>query len=162
VQNRARFVLEVTQGVANAIGAERTGIRQSPWSKAGDLAHYGEIDETYIYLANELKKIGVVYLHLLDPSRYGPMGADTLAIIRRQFSGTLILNGGFNTLDRIDQVLDSGKADLVAVGRPFISNPDFVERLRAGVSLAAPNPATFYAPGAGGFADGYTDYPSAA
>jgi N-ethylmaleimide reductase len=90
------------------------------------------------------------------------MGADTLAIIRREFAGTLILNGGLHTLDAIDEVLKTGKADLVAVGRPFISNPDFVERLRAGISLTTPNPATFYAPGAGGFADGYTDYPSAA
>jgi N-ethylmaleimide reductase len=162
VENRARFVLEVTQGVANAIGADRTGIRQSPWSKAGDLAHYEETDETYIYLVNELEKIGIVYLHLLDPTRYSPMGADTLAIIRREFASTLILNGGLHTLDAIDEVLKTGKADLVAVGRPFISNPDFVDRLRAGISLTAPNPATFYAPGAGGFADGYTDYPSAA
>ena len=162
VVNRARFVLEVAGGVADAIGPERTAIRQSPWSKAGDLAHYAEIGETYIYLANELQKIGVVYLHLLDPTRYGPAGADTLAIIRREFANTLILNGGFHTLDAIDEVLNSGKADLVAVGRPFISNPDFVERLRAGISLAAPNPATFYAPGASGFAEGYTDYTSAA
>ncbi|HMI47923.1 MAG TPA: alkene reductase [Gemmatimonadaceae bacterium] len=162
VQNRARFVLEVTQGVANAIGADRTGIRQSPWSKAGDLAHYAEIDETYIYLVNELEKIGVVYLHLLDPTRYGPAGAETLAIIRREFASTLILNGGFHTLPAIENVLTSGRADLVAVGRPFISNPDFVERLRAGVPLVDPNPATFYSPGASGFAEGYTDYTSAA
>ena len=59
-------------GSANAIGPERTAIRLSPWSKAGDLAHYAEIDETYSYLANELQKIGVVYVHLLDPTRYGP------------------------------------------------------------------------------------------
>jgi N-ethylmaleimide reductase len=162
VVNRARFVLEVTQGVANAIGADRTAIRQSPWSKAGDLSHYEEIDETYAYLVNGFQKIGIVYLHLLDPTRYGPAGAETLALIRREFEGTLILNGGLHTLDAIETVLTSGKADLVAVGRPFISNPDFVERLRAGVSLASPNPATFYAPGPGGFAEGYTDYTSAA
>jgi len=162
ISKRARFVLEVTRGVADAIGADRTAIRQSPWSKAGDLAHYAEIDETYIYLASELRKIGVVYLHLLDPTRYGPAGADTLAIIRREFADTLVLNGGFHTLDAIDRVLTSGKADLVAVGRPFISNPDFVERLRAGIPLAAPNPATFYAPGPSGFAEGYTDYTNAA
>jgi N-ethylmaleimide reductase len=162
IPNRARFVLEVIGAVADAIGDERTAIRLSPWSKAGDLAHYPEIDEAYTYLARELQAIGVVYVHLLDPTRYGAEAAPTLASIRRQFTNTLILNGGFHTLAAIDDVLTSGKADLVAVGRPFISNPDFVERLRAGVPLAAPNPATFYAPGASGFAEGYTDYPNAA
>jgi N-ethylmaleimide reductase len=162
IPNRARFVLEVTGAVADAIGVERTGIRLSPWSKAGDLAHYPEIDEAYVHLAKELQAIGAVYLHLLDPTRYGADAAPTLTSIRRQFTNTLILNGGFSTLAGIDDVLTSGKADLVAVGRPFISNPDFVERLRAGVPLAAPNPATFYAPGPNGFAEGYTDYPSAA
>jgi N-ethylmaleimide reductase len=164
VTKRARFALEVTSGVADAIGPERTAIRLSPWSKAGDLAHYAEIDETYEYLANELRRIGIVYLHVLDPRRAnaGAAGAATLAMIRRKFTGTLILNGGYHTLDAIEEVLTTGRADLVAVGRPFISNPDFVERLRAGLTLTDPNPATFYAPGAGGFAEGYTDYPGAA
>jgi N-ethylmaleimide reductase len=164
VTKRARFALEVTSGVADAIGPERTAIRLSPWSKAGDLAHYAEIDETYEYLANELRRIGIVYLHVLDPRRAnaGAAGAATLAMIRRKFTGTLILNGGYHTLDAIEEVLTTGRADLVAVGRPFISNTDFVERLRAGLTLTDPNPATFYAPGAGGFAEGYTDYPGAA
>jgi N-ethylmaleimide reductase len=164
VTNRARFALEVTRGVADAIGPERTAIRLSPWSKAGDLVQYPEIDETYRYLANELLEIGVVYLHVLDPRRAGAgtPGAETLAMIRREFTGTLILNGGYHTLEAIEEVLTNQRADLVAVGRPFISNPDFVERLRTGLTLADPNPATFYAPGAGGFAEGYIDYPSAA
>jgi N-ethylmaleimide reductase len=162
IPKRARFVLEVARGLADAIGPERTAIRLSPWSKAGDLAHYPEIDETYGYLANELQKIGVVYVHVLDPTRYGPDAARTLTTVRRQFTNTLILNGGYQTLDAIDDALTSKKADLIAVGRPFISNPDFVERLRAGIPLADPNPATFYAPGPGGFGDGYTDYPRVA
>jgi len=162
IPKRARFVLEVVRGLADAIGPERTAIRLSPWSKAGDLAHYPEIDETYAYLANELQTIGVVYVHLLDPTRYGADAARTLSTVRRQFTNTLVLNGGYHTLDAIEGVLTGRKADLVAVGRPFISNPDFVERLRAGIPLADPNPATFYAPGPGGFAEGYTDYTSAA
>lgn len=162
IPNRARFVLEVVRGLADAIGPERTAIRLSPWSKAGDLAHYPEIDETYAYLANELQTIGIVYVHLLDPGRYGADAARTLATVRRQFTNTLILNGGYHTLDAIEGVLTSRKADLVAVGRPFISNPDFVERLRAGIPLTDPNPATFYAAGPSGFAEGYTDYTSAA
>lgn len=162
IANRARFVLEVTRAVADAIGPERTGIRLSPWSQAGDLTHYPEIDDAYAYLASELQAIGVVYLHLLDPSRYGVAAAQTLATIRRQFSNTLILNGGFHTVAAIDAVLASGDAGLVAIGRPFISNPDLVERLKRGIPLAGPDQATFYAPGPHGFADGYTDYPSAA
>ena len=162
IPKRARFVLEVVRGLADAIGPERTAIRLSPWSKAGDLSHYPEIDETYAYLANELQAIGVVYVHLLDPTRYGADAARTLITVRRHFTNTLILNGGFHTLDAVDEVLTSGRADLVAVGRPFISNPDFVDRLRAGIPLVTPNPATFYAAGPGGFADGYTDYPDVA
>ncbi|MEO8909828.1 MAG: alkene reductase [Gemmatimonadaceae bacterium] len=162
IENRSRFVLEAVRGIADAIGADRTAIRLSPWSKAGDLAHYPEIEEAYTYLAKELQKIGVVYVHLIDPARHGTDAARSLPAIRRAFTNTLILNGGYHTLNAIEEVLTTGKADLVAVGRPFISNPDFVERLREGIEMAAPNPATFYAPGPTGFAEGYIDYPSAA
>ncbi|GAB3304730.1 alkene reductase [Hymenobacter humi] len=163
VKNRARFVLEVTKAVADAIGAERTGIRLSPWGMASDMAHYPEIDETYAYLAEELQKIGVVYLHLVDHESMGApaVPAQTVATIREKFTNTLILSGGYTTLEAIDEALESGRADLVAVGRPFIANPDFVERLKSGAPLAEADQATFYAPGPNGFADGYTDYPMA-
>ena len=163
VHNRARFVLEVTRAVAEAIGPERTGIRLSPWGVASDMPHYPEIDETYAYLAEELQKIGVVYVHLVDHSSMGSPAVppETVATIRRKFTNTLILAGGYNTLAAIDGALESGHADLVAVGRPFIANPDLVERLKAGLPLAAPDQATFYAPGPHGFADGYTDYATA-
>lgn len=163
VQNRARFVLDVTRGVAAVIGAERTGIRLSPWSVFNDMPTYPDLHETYTYLAEELRKLGVVYMHLIRQASMGAPGvsADTLHAIRSTFTNTLILNGGFNTVAAIDAALDSGDADLVAMGRPFISNPDLVERLKRGTSLAEPDPATFYAPGAHGFADGYTDYSSA-
>ena len=163
VQNRARFVLEVTRAVAEAIGAERTGIRLSPWGQFNDTPNYPEIDETYAYLAEELQKIGVVYLHLVDHQSMGApaVPAATVATIREKFTNTLILSGGYTTLAQIDEALDSGRADLVAIGRPFISNPDLVERLKAGQPLAEADQATFYAPGPGGFADGYTDYPTA-
>ena len=163
VQNRARFVLEVTRAVVEAIGAERTGIRLSPWGQFNDTPNYPEIDETYAYLAEELQKIGVVYLHLVDHQSMGApaVPAATVATIREKFTNTLILSGGYTTLAQIDEALDSGRADLVAIGRPYISNPDLVERLKAGQPLAEADQATFYAPGPGGFADGYTDYPTA-
>lgn len=163
VENRARFVLDVTRAVAEAIGAERTGIRLSPWGVASDMPHYPEIDETYAYLAEELQKIGIVYIHLVDHESMGSpaVPAETVATIRQKFTNTLILSGGYNTLAAIDDALESGRADLVAIGRPFLANPDLVARLQAGVPLAQPDPATFYAPGPNGFADGYTDYPTA-
>ena len=163
VENRTRFVLEVTRAVAEAIGAERTGIRLSPWGQFNDTPNYPEIDETYAYLAEELQKIGVVYLHLVDHQSMGApaVPAATVATIREKFTNTLILSGGYTTLAQIDEALDSGRADLVAIGRPFISNPDLVERLKAGQPLAEADQTTFYAPGPGGFADGYTDYPTA-
>ncbi len=164
VQNRARFVLEVTHAITAAIGAERTAIRLSPWGVFNDMPHYPEIDATYVYLAEQLQRLDVVYLHVIRQSSMGAPGAsaETVRTIRRTFTNTLILNGGYDTVDAIDRALDSGDADLVAIGRPFVSNPDLVERLQVGVPLAKPNPATFYAPGPQGFADGYTDYPSAA
>ena len=158
VANRARFVLEVARGVAEAIGAERTGIRLSPWGTDADMPHYPEMDETYAYLAAELQKIGLVYVHLVDHSSMGApaVPAETVATIRRLFTGTLILSGGY-TAERAEEALQSGRADLVAFGKPFISNPDLVERMKTGAALTPLDPNTLYTPGPGG----YTDYPLA-
>ena len=101
VKNRARFVLDVVRGVANAIGADRTGIRISPWGVAGDMPHYAEIDETYAYLAEELQKLGIAYVHLVNHESMGApaLPATTVATIRAKFTNTLIFSGGFNTID---------------------------------------------------------------
>ena len=163
VRNRGRFVLEVTRGVADAIGADRTGIRLSPWSKANDLTHYPEIDEAYGYLAEELQKIGIVYVHLVDHSRLSGLDAavTTAKIVRDTFTNTVIHAGDYTTLAAIEETLADPRPTLVAMARPFIANPDLVERLRLGLPLAEPDRATFYAPGPNGFTDGYTDYPTA-
>jgi N-ethylmaleimide reductase len=163
VQNRARFVLGVTRAVADAIGADRTGIRLSPWSMANDLTHYPEIDETYGYLAEELQKIGIVYLHLVDHSRLSALdsASATATIVRDTFANTLIHAGNYTTLEAIEETLADPRPALVAMARPFIANPDLVDRLRLGLPLAEPDRATFYSPGPNGFADGYTDYPTA-
>jgi N-ethylmaleimide reductase len=164
VKNRARFVLEVAQAVAGAIGPERTAIRLSPWGVNGDMPHYAEIDETYAYLAERLQEIGLVYVHLVNHQSMGApeVPAKTVNTIREKFTNTLILSGGYQTVDAIDAALDSGQADLIAIGRPFLANPDLVERLKAGIPLATPDSATFFAPGPNGFAEGYIDYPNAA
>ncbi|WP_426061178.1 alkene reductase [Hymenobacter sp. B1770] len=158
VQNRARFVLEVARGVAEAIGPERTGIRLSPWGVDADMPHYPEMDETYAYLAEELQKIGLVYVHLVDHSSMGApaVPAETVDTIRRLFTNTLILSGGYDA-ESAEEALQSGRADLVAFGKPFISNPDLVERLKTGAPLAPLNPDTLYTPGP----EGYIDYPTA-
>ena len=157
VQNRARFVLDVTRAVAAEIGADRTGIRLSPGSSFNDMAAYPEMAETYDYLAGELQKIGVVYLHLVGS---GNIPAEVLASMEAKFSGPIIYNGGYHDTARAEHDL-AGRADFISFGTAYIGNPDLVERLKAGQPLADADQATYYAPGPGGFADGYTDYPTA-
>ncbi|GAB2576560.1 alkene reductase [Spirosoma areae] len=159
-ENRSRFLLEIAQGAVDAIGADKVGIRLSPYGVAGDLPIYDGIETLYNYLAEQLHKIGLVYLHLVDHSGLGAPVVPPSVIngIRERFRGTLILAGSF-TAARAEEALESGLADLVAFGRPFIANPDLVERLETGADLAQPDPATFYAPGPNGFEQGYIDYP---
>ena len=98
----------------------------------------------------------------MDPTRPDgpPEPAQTVRTIRAKFTNPLILNGGYSTVARIEETLASGRADLISIGKPFLANPDLVRRLRDGLPLTPPNPATFYAPGPVGLADGYTDYPT--
>ena len=159
-ENRARFLLEIAQGAVDAIGKDKVGVRLSPYGINGDLANYDGIETFYNYLAQELHRIGLVYIHLVDHSGMGAPVVPPSVVngIRERFKGTLILSGSYDA-KRAEAVLESGLADLVAFGRPFIANPDLVERLRTGAELAQPDPATFYAPGPNGFEQGYIDYP---
>ena len=163
VENRARFVLEVAEGTAAAIGAERLGIRLSPWGVFNDMAAYEGVDEVYEYLAAELQKRGLVYLHLVNHESMGApaLPTNTVTRLRAKFTNTLILSGGYDA-ERAEADLQSGRADLVAFGRPFIGNPDLVERLEQKAELAEADQSTFYAPGPEGFHQGYTDYPALA
>ncbi len=159
IENRARFVLEVADAVIAAIGIDKVGIRLSPFGVFNDMPVYPELADDYAYLAQQLSARGLVYVHLVDHS---PMGApavpDTIkATFRKLFKGALILSGGYDAA-RAESDLAAGKCDLVAFGRPFLANPDLVARLKKGAALNAPDPATFYTPGA----KGYTDYPSLA
>lgn len=153
---RNRFVLEVAQAVAAAIGPERVGIRVSPGGVFNDVAPFEGQDDQFTALAEQLGALGLAYLHLVDHSAMGaPPVADALkTALRGAFGGTFILSGGYDR-ERADAELAAGKGDLVAFGRPFISNPDLVARLEQGAPLAAPKPDLFYTPGA----EGYTDYP---
>ncbi len=157
IENRARFVLEVAAEVATAIGADKVGIRLSPYGVNGDMPPYSDIHNTYFYLAGELHLLNLVYLHLVDHSGMGAPVVPPAMVeaIRKTFSGTLILSGSYNAA-RAEEVLENGMADLVAFGRPFIANPDLVERMKAGATLAEVDMGRLYTPGE----VGYTDYPT--
>lgn len=158
IENRCRFVLEITQAVAEAIGKEKIGIRLSPYGVANDMPNYPEIDATYDYLSKELNKLGIAYIHLVDHSA---MGAPSVPIemkmmIRHNFKNTLILCGGYDK-DSAEDDIKGGLCDLIAFGRPFINNPDLVERLEHNKELSQSlNADLFYSADA----HGYTDYPN--
>ncbi len=157
IANRARFVLEVAQEVSNAIGKDKTAIRLSPYGVFNDMPLYDEIEATYTYLAEELNKIGIVYIHLVDHSAQGaPEVPSTIKkTFRDKFKNTLILSGGY-TAAKAEADLEAGAADLIAFGKPFIGNPDLVERFKKDQALNDKlDFATFYTPGE----KGYTDYP---
>ena len=158
IENRARFVLEVIEGMIGVIGKERVGIRLSPYGVFNDMPHYPEIDETYRYLAQKLDQLGVVYIHLVDHSAMGapPVPDAIKQVIREAYHGALILCGGYGK-QRAEEALHAGIADLIGFGRPFISNPDLVERMAGDLPLVEPDMDTFYTPDE----KGYTDYPVA-
>ncbi|MBI4716163.1 MAG: alkene reductase [Nitrospirae bacterium] len=156
-ENRARFVLEAADAVVGAIGKDKVGIRLSPFGVFNDMPLYDGMEADYTYLAHQLNARGLVYIHLVDHS---PMGAPPVpdamkAAFRRIFKRTLILSGGYNAA-RAESDLAAGKADLIAVGRPLLANPDLVARWKSGAPENPPDPDTFYTPGP----KGYTDYPA--
>jgi N-ethylmaleimide reductase len=157
IENRARFVLEAVDAVIAAIGPDRVGIRLSPYGVFNDMPLYDALADDYAYLAKELNARGLVYIHLVDHSAMGaPHVPDAIKqMFRNTFKGRLILSGGYDAA-RAEQDIAAGKCDLVAVGRPFLANPDLVARWKSGAALNAPDMSTFYTPGP----KGYTDYPS--
>ncbi|MBI5013903.1 MAG: alkene reductase [Deltaproteobacteria bacterium] len=159
---RNRFALEVARRAAAAIGPERVGIRVSPYGVFNDMGGAFEgIEAQYGELASALGRLGLAYVHLVDHSSMGAPKpeASTVGLLSANFRAAggraVILSGGYER-ERAEADLASGAADLVAFGRPFLANPDLVERLRAGATLNAPDLATFYTPGP----EGYTDYPA--
>ncbi|HEX3010294.1 MAG TPA: alkene reductase [Bacteroidales bacterium] len=158
IENRCRFVLEVAERVANAIGKERLGIRLSPYGVASDMAYYPEVDAEYTYLAEQLNDIGIAYLHIADHSAMGApeVPVSIKRMFRQKFDQTLILSGGY-TKEKAEEDIDAGNADLIGFAKMFISNPDLVERFRNNWPLNANlDTSTFYTPGP----KGYTDYPT--
>jgi N-ethylmaleimide reductase len=155
-KGRATFVLEMAQKIADSIGKDKVGIRFSPFSTLGDLQEYDpeEVHNTYIYLAQQLNRTGIAYLHFgMSPK----IAQKTLDAVRQAFSGTIIICNGL-TPESAEIALEQGFADLVAFARSFLANPDLEKRIAENGPLAKPDFATAYTPGA----HGYTDYPTLA
>jgi len=158
IENRARLLLEVTAAVVGEIGAERTGIRISPVSPTNGVAS-SDPQAQFDYIVDQLDALDIVYLHVVEGATGGPrdVAPFDFEALRRRFKNTYIANNGYD-LDLATSRLTGGKADLFAFGRPFIANPDLVERLKSAAPLAALNPTTLF----GGGAAGYIDYPTLA
>jgi len=162
IENRSRLMLEVMRAIAGEIGHDRVGLRISPVTPANDI-----VDENphalFDYLMRQLASLGLAYIHVIEGATGGPREiADRpfdYTAMRHAYRdagghGAWMVNNGYDQA-LAQQALDHG-ADLVAFGRPYIANPDLVERFRTGTPLNAPDKMTFY----GGGAKGYTDYPS--
>lgn len=156
IVNRARLLLEVASAVASEIGPQRTGIRISPVSPANGITS-SDPQAQFDYIVDQLSALDLVYLHVVEGATGGPRDVAPFdyAGLRRRFKNTYIANNGYD-LALAKQQLAENKADLFAFGRPFIANPDLVERLKTGAPLAELDPNTLY----GGGAAGYIDYPA--
>lgn len=155
IEKRCRFVLEIVEKVGLEIGKDRLGIRLSPYGVASDMSHYPEIDEEYTFLAEKLNYANIAYVHLVDHSNMGApeVPVSIKRMFREKFKNTLILSGGY-TKEKATQDITNGHADLVAFAKPFINNPDLVERFRNNWPLDSNlDTSTLYTPGAKGYID---------
>lgn len=151
VENRARFLLEVTEAVVGVWGGNRVGVRLSPLSGYNDMSD-SDPATTFGYAAGALNRFGLAYLHVIEPAGT-PDGV--AGLLRERFQGPFMLNGGYG-LETGNAAIASGAADLVSFGVLFLSNPDLPERFSEGAPLNEPDRKTFY----GGDATGYVDYPT--
>lgn len=154
-ENRMRFLLEVVDAVAGVMGADRTGIRLSPFITQRGMDDPGA-PEAILAVAAELDRRRIAFLHIAEADwDDAPNTPDSFRrALRQAFCGSLIVAGGY-TRQNAEAILTTGLADAVAFGRPFIANPDLPRRLRAGLPLASPDTATLF----GGGAEGYVTYP---
>lgn len=159
IENRFRLLREVVEAVVEAVPAGRVSVRLSPNGAFNDMGWPG-YREQFLYAAAELDTFGLAFLHVVDGLTFGfhEQGEPvTLAEIRRVFHGPLMGNCGYDQ-DSAEQAVASGQADLIAFGRPYLANPDLVERFAHGWPLAPlPDMATWYTPAG---AEGYTSFPA--
>lgn len=155
IENRARLLLEVADGIIAKWGAAHVGVRVSPGGSYNDMYDADPL-ETQTYLAEQLSRRGIAYLHVYRQDPFTPAEREFPAIstLRKHFQGTLLAAGSY-TGDEAEQELASGHADLIVFGKPYLSNPDLVARLKNNWPLAEPDFAALYTPDE----KGYTDYP---
>lgn len=162
IANRCRVVVEIMQAVADEIGADRCGIRLSPVTPFNDAGLDSDTQGLFNHLMAQLAPMKLAFMHVIEgstggPRDFAPFDYDALhALYKRSHpQGTWLLNNGYDRAMALEAVA-SGRADAVAFGKPFISNPDLVRRLREDAPLAVPDAATMF----GGDAKGYIDYPT--
>ena len=158
IENRYRFLKEVVEAVTSVWPAHRVGVHLSPNGAYNDMGS-PDYREQFTYVASQLDHFGLAYLHVVDGLAFGFHGLGepmTLAEFRKVFHGPLIGNCGY-TKETAERAIAEGYADLISFGRPFISNPDLVERFSNGWALAEPAPMSDWSSPTG--AKGYTDFP---
>ncbi|NJC27827.1 alkene reductase [Neolewinella antarctica] len=156
LENRLRFVRNVIEAVVARIGGDRVGIRVSPYGVFNETGAFDDVDATHVRLAEICNESGLVYLHVVDHEGMGapPVPEEIKTKLRKTFKGILIQSGNYDAV-KAGVDIEVGKGELVAFGRPFISNPDLVSRFRGARQLQLPEQETFYTPGP----VGYIDYP---
>src|SRR6516165_6218880 len=156
IENRAKLMLEVSKAVVAEAGPEKTGIRISPVTPANDISD-SDPQPLFDYIVDQLNALKLVYIHVIEGATGGPrdIAPFDYASLRHRFKRAYIANNGYD-FELANRQLAADAVDLIAFGKPFISNPDLVERLKKGAPLNAWDKNTFY----GGGAKGYTDYPA--
>jgi len=149
VENRARFILEVLDGMVAEAGSDRVGIKIAPEMNFNDITDANP-QETYTYLVDQLRDRHLAYLHV---ALFGTP-VDYHALLRPRFKGAYLIGGGLDQ-QRAEAALADGRADAAVFGGAFLANPDLPERFRQGAPVSTPDPHTFYTPGP----EGYIDYP---
>ncbi|CDY74805.1 NADH:flavin oxidoreductases, Old Yellow Enzyme family [Caballeronia glathei] len=168
VEDRTRFLMEVVEAAVRELGPGRVGVRLSPFGKYNSMPADPLAEETLLYVCEQLGRRGVAYLHLIyqlmpagnmESSEFNERHIDhvLLARVRAAFPGAIVWCGGFTSRDSAQAALDTGLVDMIALGRPYIANPDLAERLKHGWPLAEADPSTFYTRRGD---VGYTDFPT--
>ncbi|NLP64823.1 alkene reductase [Paraburkholderia sacchari] len=162
IENRTRLLFEVVDAVSAEVGAVNVGVRLTPMGRFMGMGD-DTPEATFGHIAEHLNERNLAYLHLVEPAivgtvkdeKYDPRWDAIIQLMRQRFNGVLMLAGGY-TLETAIKAIESGRADLIAFGRPFIANPDLPARLRGALPLNEADPSTFF----GGDASGYIDYPA--
>ena len=154
IENRARLLLEVIEAASGVFGSENVGVRLSPLNSFQSMKDSDPVGLA-TWLAKRLNDYNLAFIHLMRSDFFGEQQADVVTPVREHYQGKLILNMGY-TGEEAKQAVESGLADAIAFGVPFIANPDLPERLKLGAELNEADSSTFYTQGA----EGFTDYPA--